>query len=294
MNTEMRLAELLASADDAYRTLDQAYVSLDQDKVLRTRNILRIPNEPSRRGGKVSYAEWAHVVGIFQTLLFMHLEEKQNNRILDVGCGTGLLAIASEQFLGPQGQYLGLDVSRRDIDFCAGHYPKPLFDFAHLDVANPHYAPTQQGAPLAWSVEDNSFDMVTALSVWTHFSETDARYYWREVSRVLKPGGRALITCFLLDEDYQSSLAYRSDEPGRFHTLAQSRWIFDQPCYGSEMWFSPRWVDVPEQAIGISKRGLKSLLEESDLALVKNYSGNWKELPGVYFQDVLVLEKPVR
>jgi len=32
--------------------------------------------------------------------MYVHLEKKENNVILDVGCGTGLLAIASEPFLG--------------------------------------------------------------------------------------------------------------------------------------------------------------------------------------------------
>ena len=293
MSVEQRLAELLAASEDPYEALDKAYLALDRGKVLRTRNIQRIPEGPKRKGGKVAYAEWAHVVGIFQTLLHLHLGQHKNNQILDVGCGAGLLAIASEPFLGDTGRYLGLDVSRRDIKFCRGHYPPPQFEFIHLDVANPNYAPRQELVRQPWPVADSAFDMITALSVWTHFSEADARFYMGEVRRALQPGGRAIISCFLLDEDYQSSLAYRSDAEGRFHTLPQNRWIFDQPCYGSSTWFHPKWVKVPEQAVAISQRGLNSLLAESGLVLTKKYSGNWKELPGVYFQDVLVLEKPM-
>jgi 2-polyprenyl-3-methyl-5-hydroxy-6-metoxy-1,4-benzoquinol methylase len=104
-----------------YHSLDTLYIPLDRKHVRRTRNIRLIPNERKRRGGKYAYSEWAHVIGIFQTLMFLHLKRKENNVILDVGCGTGLLGIASEPFLGQTGKYIGLDVIRRDIDFCRRH-----------------------------------------------------------------------------------------------------------------------------------------------------------------------------
>ena len=274
-----------------YRFLDRFYVPLDQSHILRTKNIRLIPNEDNRRGGKYSYAEWAHVIGIFQTVMCVALDRKENNFILDVGCGTGLLGIASEPFLGRSGRYVGIDVMKNDIDFCRNHFPSPGFEFIHFDINNPAYAPSQRNERVHWPLDAASFDLVTALSVWTHLSEDDALFYFKEVSRVLKPGGKAIMTFFLLDEIYETSLKTRSRKEGRYHMTAQDTWIFDQPAYGSNAWFHPQWAEIPESAIGITKEGLKRLVSSARLELVQHFHGNWKEVPGVFFQDVLIFQK---
>ena len=52
-----------------YRWLDRLYRPRDLALVRRTRNLRLLPDARHRTGGKFAYAEWAHVVGIFQTLL---------------------------------------------------------------------------------------------------------------------------------------------------------------------------------------------------------------------------------
>jgi SAM-dependent methyltransferase len=277
-----------------YRLLDKLYLPRDRKHIRRTRNIRLIPTEANRRGGKYSYAEWAHVIGIFQTLIFVHLPRKDENRILDVGCGTGLLGISSEPFLGHNGRYVGIDVTKEDVEFCRRHYPAPQFEFIHFDVNNPAYAPSQTNAKRPWPVESASFDLVTALSVWTHLSEDDALFYFKEISRVLKPDGRAIVTLFLIDDAYRSSLNAKSTEEGRFHMTPRDRWVFDRPSYGSDAWRHPKWATVPESAIGVTEIGLDRLIASSGMRLVNHYPGNWKEIPGVFFQDVLVFEKANR
>jgi SAM-dependent methyltransferase len=274
-----------------YRLLDRFYVPLDRKQVRRTRNIRLIPREAFRRGGKRSYAEWAHVIGIFQTLIRLRIEKATDLTMLDVGCGTGILAVAAEPFLLPNGHYIGLDVNQRDIEFCRRHYPRPTYEFVHFEVNNPAYAPGQTQQARAWPLADNQFDMVTALSVWTHLNEADACFYFAEVARVLKPGGRALITFFLLDDAYEASVSSRSRSPGHYHMTLPSNWIFDRPAYGSSAWRYPSGANIPEEAIGVTRAGLDGLLARAPLKLVDYYPGNWKEIPGVYFQDVLIFEK---
>lgn len=274
-----------------YRLLDRFFLPLDKGHIRRTQNIRLIPGENHRRGGKYSYAEWAHVIGIFQTLMFIHLNKSENNVILDVGCGTGLLGISSEPFLGEHGRYIGIDVAKQDIDFCRGHYRSSKFSFFHLDVNNPAYTPHQKTERLKWDVNSHSVDLVTALSVWTHLNEADARFYIGEVNRVLKPSGKAIITFFLLDEVYEKSLSLRSNKKGRYHMTPQDSWIFDQPAYGSNDWFYPKWVKTPEGALGVTSEGLRHLLSKTELQRIEHYQGNWKEVPGVFFQDVVILQK---
>jgi len=290
MDLDKKILELIEkSGQDPYIVLDRLFVPYDRDEVRRTRNIRRIPHTADRIGGKKAYAEWAHVIGIFQTLIYQNLKEKESNQILDVGCGKGLLAIASEPFID---EYHGLDVGKKEIAFCIEHFTDKKFKFHHLDARNPSYAPKQTTERVAWHFENNQFDLVTALSVWTHFSEFDARFYLNEVARVLKPSARALITMFILDDHYTQSLSTRKiAESGRYHSTNQEDWVFDQPSYGSENWFHPAWAKVPENAIAITEAGLKSICQESGLSIVDHMTGNWKEYPGVFFQDVLVLEK---
>ena len=274
-----------------YSMLDYFYVKLDKKHIRRAKNIRLIPEEKYRKGGKYSYAEWAHVIGIFQTLINIYLDKTKNNKILDVGCGTGLLAIASEPFLVENGEYIGIDVIKKDIDFCKKHYKSQQFSFIHLNINNQAYAPRQQIKRQKWELYENSFDLVTALSVWTHLDEEDASFYFKEVARVLKSGGKAIVTFFLLDEIYEKNLNSRVNKKSRYHMTKQDKWIFDCPAYNSNDWFYPKWVKIPEFAIGVTSNGLNRLLIESRLKKVAVYPGNWKELPGVFFQDIVILEK---
>ena len=104
-------------------------------------------------------------------------------------------------------------------------------------------------------------------------------------------GGKALITFFILDQSYYRTAAAKTEEKSKYHNTKQSDWVFDQPAYGSQEWFYPAWAKVPEYAIGITPKGLELMLKDTGLKIEKIYSGNWKEMPGLYFQDILVLKK---
>lgn len=275
-----------------YLLLDKIYISNDKTKVLRSKNILRIPDMRYRKGGKFSYSEWSHVIGIIQTIFYHQLPSGKEIDLLDAGCGTGLIGIAAEPYVGKSGSYLGLDVIQKDIIFCRQNFNDlKNYNFKHIDVANPTYAKNQSQEFKLWPVESESKDLVTALSVWTHLKEEDAVFYFKEISRVLRKNGKAMISFFILDDSYEKSLPLRSKQKGRYHNSLQSKWIFENSAYGSNMWFTPKWVKFPEDAIGVNEEGLDLLLRESGLNLKHYYKGNWKEQNGVYFQDILIFEK---
>lgn len=289
-NSEVLEPPVETDPQKIYQELDSQFVPRDLEYVKRTKNLRLLPLEPYRRGGKYSFAEWSHVVGIFQTIMYMHLEQKENNRVLDIGCGTGILGIAAEPFLGENGHYVGIDVLKEDIEFCRNQYPQDKYTFQHLDVHNTVYTPEQASQNQPWDQPDNSFDLVTALSVWTHMNEETAFFYFKEVSRVLKPGGKALITFFYLDEHYHNSLSRRQEgEKGRYHQTPQTRWVFKNQAYGSEYFYCVG--KIPENAIGITADGMTKLQEAAGLKRLAYYPGNWKEMPGAYFQDVMVFQK---
>ena len=170
---------------------------------------------------------WQNLTALWQNLT------AETNAILDIGCGTGLLAIASEPFLGDGGRYVGLDIMSQDIAFCREHHPAKS-QFRLVDAKNAFYVPGGSDDSRPWDLDDNSFDMVTALSVWTHIREEDARFHMKEVRRVRRPGGKALITMFVLDESYEQSLALRSSDKSRYYmTFGSSIGLPRDPRFAS-------------------------------------------------------------
>ena len=78
----------------------------------------------------------------------------------------------------------------------------PGHRFVHADIAEPHLNPGGATAPDAWRfpADDRSIDRTLALSVFTHLDGPTARHYLRELARVLRPDGEALVTVFLIDD----------------------------------------------------------------------------------------------
>jgi SAM-dependent methyltransferase len=97
--------------------------------------------------------------------------------LLDVGCGTGLIAFGALEQLGPDGRVIFSDISDDVLDECrrkAGDDPRCQFVRAAAD-------------DLA-GVDDASVDVVTTRSVLIYSAEKEAAF--REFFRVLRPGGR--------------------------------------------------------------------------------------------------------
>ncbi|NVJ47614.1 MAG: class I SAM-dependent methyltransferase [Cytophagia bacterium] len=250
-----------------------------------------MPFIKSRTGGKFSYAEWAHVIGVFQTILFKEVNRSKDTQILDFGCGTGLVGIAVQPSLIGNRKYTGIDVSQKSINHCRSWFKDQPMEFIHLNSFNALYSGNQPQELVNWPIASTSQDLIIGLSVWTHLAPIDFRFYLSEVVRVMKADGRTMITLFYLDEAYKDSLFKRENTQGRFHSTNQLKWIFDQPVDEEGGWFTPSWTKCPEQAIAITEEKFDKELAEVGLKLVEYYPGNWKEIPGVYFQDILILEK---
>jgi hypothetical protein len=145
----------------------------------------------------------------------------------------------------------------------------------------------------AWNIASGTVDIVTALSVWTHLNEDDFVYYLSEVHRVLRPGGFAPISFFILDDDYYNSIATRHDIDAIPTTFHGKPLLFDVPCSPSGQWHTTAWATLPEEAIAVSRPHLEATIARNGLCTEKHYVGCWKDVPGLYHQDILVLRKRV-
>lgn len=142
---------------------------------------------------------------------------RPDHQVLDVGCGSGRLAIPLTQFLsGPGaggGGYDGFDTVAEAIRHCQTRITPsyPNFRFVVADVYNRRY--NRRGAfrdhEYVFPYPDRSFDVVIATSIFTHLLSAGAEHYVSECARVLKPGGRLFATWFLLTPQSEAALAAR-------------------------------------------------------------------------------------
>jgi arsenite methyltransferase len=101
-------------------------------------------------------------------------------RVLDVGCGDGLIAFAAAEAVGPTGQVIFSDVSADLLDRCR----ELATQRGLLDCCQFVHAPARDLSP----IPDQAVDAVTLRSVLIY--EPDKAAALAEFHRVLRPGGR--------------------------------------------------------------------------------------------------------
>ena len=207
---------------------------------------------------------------------------RPDERVLDIGCGCGQMALHLEKCLDENGSYVGVDIHRPSIRWCQKNISRRRsnFQFAHIDVRNLAYNPnaTHRAETYQFPFDDRSFDLILLKSVFTHMRPPEVSNYLREVSRLLKSNGRCLATFFLLNEG-QASLASQGANAVEFK-------------YGEGVW-RYRLEQSPESAVAYDENYVMELLEENGLTLRKPiYYGSWSERKdGLSYQDILLVEK---
>ncbi|MCP4152412.1 MAG: methyltransferase domain-containing protein [bacterium] len=130
---------------------------------------------------------------------------KPGERVLEVGCGLGRIAVPMVDYLKDGGSYEGFDIVKSGITWCRKNItPRaPNFRFQVADVYNYAYHPNGRypATRYEFPYEDGTFDFVFLTSVFTHMVLPDMENYLSQISRVLKKDGRCFITFFLLNEE---------------------------------------------------------------------------------------------
>jgi ubiquinone/menaquinone biosynthesis C-methylase UbiE len=105
--------------------------------------------------------------------------------VLDIGCGTGSLAIVAKQRVGPGGTVQGIDASPEMLTRARRKARK-----AGVDVS------FTKGVVEALPFPDGHFDVVLSTLMLHHLPLEPRRQCAREMRRVLKPGGCVLAVDF--------------------------------------------------------------------------------------------------
>ena len=130
---------------------------------------------------------------------------KGNETVLDVGTGRGLLMIGAAKQLS-SGKSVGIDIwSKKDL---SGNSMEKTLHNAEIEGVRDR-VDVQNGDATAMNFADGAFDVVLSNLCIHNIPTRDGRdRACREIVRVLKPGGRAVISDFIHTGDYVK--AFRS------------------------------------------------------------------------------------
>ncbi len=201
--------------------------------------------------------------------------------VLDLGCGAGRLAIPICGYLTGRGRYTGFDIAETALAFARRvTQGRCAIAFHHADLSNPEYRKTGADAGSYRFPADNaSVDAALATSLFSHLRPADTQAYLKETARVLKPGGRLVMTAFIVTAQDRSALDAGTPR------LALQR--LDGVSFAAD----PRH---PERAIGFDEAAFLSWVDNAGLAVEGEIvRGDWREREptGGEFQDRIVLAR---
>lgn len=187
-----------------------------------------------------------------------HLRPDQ--RVLDVRCGPGRMAIPLTGYISAQGSYEGVDTWLEAVEWCSQNITARFGNF--------HFSLLEDSGPAghgAFPYEDATFDFVIVCAI-SRLAESTFGSYVSEAGRLLRPGGTYLGTCFLRAATSTGATAGAAVAgPGLVEN--EGRLIF-------------------------SEAQIREMLSSNGLALDAVYRGSWDGHPTpLSYQDIVVATK---
>ncbi len=265
-----------------FNTLQKLGISKNyNDLIYKVKNFKKLVPPPQLKNfhGDLSFVEG----GNNHLRYFINLcGLKRNDTVLDVGCGTGRMAVALTKYL-TTGIYEGFDIRKQGIEWCQKKItPKyPNFNFRLVDVYHYGYHPNGklESSNYKFPFKNNSFNFVFLMSVFTHMLPNDMDNYLSEISRVLKKDGKCLITYFLFNEEVLNLMK---------KGLSHRNFKYEYEQY--------RTIDKNdhEAAIAYDQRLIRNYYERNRLKIIEPvFKGTWvkRKTKLKSYQDIIIAKK---
>lgn len=210
------------------------------------------------KGGRSVYKHLERIITKHQNIPIKNL------KILDFGAGTGRVL---QNFYGKCNLF-ACDVNKPTMDYISKTFPNVTTSSIHNNQSLDYH--------------NNYFDIVYSISVWTHLSLDFQKLWLKELNRILKPGGLALITVSGI-ENFKQTMTdkltdmtpEKLDEVGTYH-------------------YKYPYLEKTVQYPGVDPQYGRAFHTEKYIR--QNWNNNWNILDfengiGDYGQDLVILKK---
>lgn len=205
---------------------------------------------------------------------------KPEHQVLEIGCGVGRMARPLTRYL-TGGDYQGIDIVPKAIRWCQSNITTryPNFHFHLADIHNIAYNPQGRihSSEYEFLFEPDVFDFAFLTSVFSHMLTAEVKHYLAQTASRLRPGGKCLITFFLLNDESRrlireglSALTFQFSRAG---------------CYVNDDL-------VPEYAVAFAEDDIRELFLEFGLVIDAVHYGAWCGRSNfVSYQDMVIATK---
>jgi SAM-dependent methyltransferase len=228
-----------------------------------------------------------HVASEILAVMAKYIDLPSQVSILDVGCGCGRIATGLTQYLSPTSLYLGVDIVSGFVEFgkkfISSRYPN--FRFVLLEEGNLTYDWWRQKtsqidiAKLSEARPLGTVDLAISISLFTHLDLPAAADILAAIARMLRNGGRAFVTVFVIDSDAREGI-----ESGHTGFSFKHRTPSGQ--------LHAEKLEDPTHAVAYEMGQIEALIHSVGLKLEQWVPGYWSHGKiAEIFQDALILRK---
>lgn len=130
---------------------------------------------------------------------------KSGETVLDLGSGTGKICFIAAQVVGPEGRVIGVDMTDDMLEVARRNAPVVAenIGYANVEFRKGRIQDLETTEP---PIASDSIDVVVSNCVLNLVETPEKRRLFEEIFRVLRPGGRAVISDIVSDQEVPQHL----------------------------------------------------------------------------------------